>query len=100
MVASTRVLALLPVVPFGLGQGLVFPTVLLWVEELVPADRQGRFSSYVAMVGYVGQFLSPVLFGLVAEPFGIRTGFAVAAGCAGVALAVSSSGYVARQHTL
>jgi len=42
------------VVLFGLGQGLVFPTVLLWVEELVPADRQGQFSSYVAMAGYIG----------------------------------------------
>ena len=78
MVASTRVLALLPVVPFGLGQGLVFPTVLLWVEELVPADRQGRFSSYVAMAGYIGRFLSTRVVRprrrTVRNPYGVRCG--------------------------
>ncbi|MFB6114397.1 MAG: MFS transporter [Halodesulfurarchaeum sp.] len=63
-------LAFVPVMLFGLGQGLVFPTVLLWIEELVPADRQGQFSSYVAMLGYLGQFLSPIIFGPVAARFG------------------------------
>jgi ACDE family multidrug resistance protein len=85
-VAASRVVALAPVVLFGLGQGLVFPTVLLWVEELVPADRQGQFSSYVAMVGYVGQFLAPVAFGPVADAFGVRAVFATAAVGAGAAL--------------
>ncbi|WP_435069312.1 MFS transporter [Haloplanus sp. C73] len=85
-VAASRVVALVPVVLFGLGQGLVFPTVLLWVEELVPADRQGQFSSYVAMVGYVGQFLAPVAFGPVAGAFGVRAVFATAAVGAGAAL--------------
>lgn len=95
-VASSWILAVLPVVLFGLGQGLVFPTVLLWVEELVPADRQGQFSSYVAMAGYVGQFLSPVLFGPVVGPLGIRAVFVVGAGFAGLVLAVSSIRYAIR----
>jgi MFS family permease len=69
---------------------------LLWVEELVPADRQGQFSSYVAMAGYVGQFLSPVLFGLVAGPFSIRAVFAAAAAFAGLALVVSGGRYAVR----
>jgi MFS transporter, ACDE family, multidrug resistance protein len=86
--ASTPVLAVVPVVLFGLGQGLVFPTVLLWVEELVPADRQGQFSSYVAMAGYIGQFLSPILFGVVAGALGVRSVFGAAAGAVGVALLV------------
>lgn len=95
-VASTPVLAVFPVVLFGLGQGLVFPTVLLWVEELVPADRQGQFSSYVAMFGYVGQFLSPVLLGVVAAPFGVRAVFATAAVFAGLVLAISGVRYAMR----
>jgi MFS family permease len=95
-VASAPLLALLPVVLFGLGQGLVFPTVLLWVEELVPTDRQGQFSSYVAMAGYVGQFLSPVLFGLIVGPFGIRAVFAAAAAFAGLTLVVSGGRYTMR----
>jgi len=84
--APTRAVAVAPVVLFGLGQGLVFPTVLLWIEELVPADRQGQFSSYVAIVGYVGQFLAPVAFGPVAGAFGVHAVFATAALGAGVAL--------------
>ncbi|WP_049935445.1 MFS transporter [Haloplanus natans] len=82
--ASSRVVALVPVVCFGLGQGLVFPTVLLWVEDLVPADRQGQFSSYVATFGYVGQFLAPVVFGPVAGAWGVRAVFGVAAAGAGL----------------
>lgn len=85
-VASSRTVALVPVVLFGLGQGLVFPTVLLWVEDLVPPDRQGQFSSYIATVGYLGQFLAPVAFGPVAGAFGVRAVFGVAAAGAGVAL--------------
>ncbi|RJT08056.1 MFS transporter [Halococcus sp. IIIV-5B] len=94
-IASTPVPAVLPVVLFGLGQGLVFPTVLLWVEELVPADKQGQFSSYVAMAGYIGQFLSPVLFGVVAGPFGVRGVFVAAALFAGVALVATGVRYAA-----
>lgn len=78
-VASSPAFAVVPMVLYGLGQGLVFPTVLLWVEELVPRSYQGRFSSYVAMAGYVGQFLSPVLFGPVVAAFGVRAVFASAA---------------------
>lgn len=96
-VASSEIIAVLPVVLFGIGQGLVFPTVLLWVEELVPADKQGQFSSYVAMAGYVGQFLSPVLFGLVASPFGVRAVFAAAAGFAVISLAVAGTKYALKE---
>lgn len=94
-VASTRYLAIVPVLLFGLGQGLVFPTVMLWVEELVPTDRQGQFSSYIAMAGYTGQFLSPVLFGVVAGPFGTRSVFVAAAVFAGVSFLGSGVQYVA-----
>lgn len=69
-VVGSPVIAAVPVMLFGLGQGLVFPTVLLWIEELVPADRQGQFSSYIAMLGYLGQFLSPIAFGPVATRLG------------------------------
>ncbi|MCL7418838.1 MAG: MFS transporter, partial [Halalkalicoccus sp.] len=87
-VASSALLAVVPMVLYGLGQGLVFPTVLLWVEELVPREYQGRFSSYVAMAGYIGQFLSPILFGPVVAGFGIRGVFASAAVAVGAGLLV------------
>ena len=88
IVAGSAWMAAVPVVLFGLGQGLVFPTALLWVEELVPVGRQGQFSSYIAMFGYVGQFLSPILFGPVASGFGVTAVFGTAAGVVGLVFGV------------
>ncbi|WP_233263357.1 MFS transporter [Halorhabdus sp. CUG00001] len=94
-IAESPLVAILPVVLFGLGQGLVFPTAMLWVEELVPPDRKGQFSSYIAMFGYVGQFLSPVLFGPVAAGFGVAAVFGVAAGVVATLLVGTAVWYLA-----
>ncbi|MDF9746989.1 MFS transporter [Natrinema salsiterrestre] len=84
-VVGTAVGAALPVILFGLGLGLVFPSTFAWVEAFAPADRQGQFSSYVASFGYTGQFLSPVLFGALVPFAGVEGVFAAAAAVAGVA---------------
>lgn len=68
-----------PVVLLGLGTGLVFPATFGWIEALAPPGRQGALSSYVASAGYLGQFVSPLLFGAVVPIFGIRGVFGVAA---------------------
>ncbi|MDS0474496.1 MFS transporter [Natrinema sp. 1APR25-10V2] len=81
---GTAVGAALPVVLFGLGLGLVFPSTFAWVEAFAPPDRQGQFSSYLASVGYTGQFLSPVAFGLAVPLAGVRGVFFAAATVAGV----------------
>ncbi|MFB6354842.1 MAG: MFS transporter [Halobacteriales archaeon] len=86
LVSASPTIAFAPVVLFGLGLGLVFPTALLWVEELVPTARQGQFSSYVAMAGYVGQFLAPILFGPVAAVVGAVGVFVTAAAVVAAAL--------------
>lgn len=90
--ALTLVLAasVLWLVAFGLGLGVVFPSVSSWIESLVPAERQGQFSSYAAMAGYTGQFVSPVVFGLLVTPFGVR-GVFTAAGVAAAVGIVSAS---------
>jgi len=77
--ADSALAAVPPVVCFGLGLGLVFPSAFAWVESLAPTDRQGQFSSYLASAGYVGQFLSPVVFGPVIPAFGVRGVFGAAA---------------------
>ncbi|UCF56082.1 MAG: MFS transporter, partial [Deltaproteobacteria bacterium] len=41
---------------FGIGQGMVLPTLMVWVGALVPISFRGRISSYLATFGYVGQF--------------------------------------------
>ncbi len=89
----TPAAAFAPVILFGLGLGVVFPSAFAWVETLAPTEKQGQFGSYVAMAGYVGQFLAPVVFGPFVAPFGIRGVFAAAGATAAVgfvALAVVS----------
>jgi ACDE family multidrug resistance protein len=82
-VADSPLAAVPPVVGFGFGLGLVFPSAFAWIEALAPVDRQGQFSSYLASAGYVGQFLSPVLFGPLIPLFGVRGVFGAAAVAAG-----------------
>ena len=82
---GTALGAAVPVILFGLGIGLVFPSTFAWVEAFAPPARQGQFSSYVASFGYTGQFLSPVLFGALVPLAGIRGVFVAAAAVAGLA---------------
>ena len=84
-VVQTAAAAMVPVVLFGLGLGLVFPSTFAWVEQFAPPDRQGQFSAYVASFGYTGQFLSPLIFGPLVPLAGVRGVFAVAAATAGLA---------------
>lgn len=80
-----------PVLALGVGTGLVFPSAFAWVEALAPRDRQGSLASYIASAGYLGQFLSPLAFGLVVPVAGVRGVFgaaALAAGLGGVVLGV------------
>jgi MFS family permease len=85
-VVETAVTAMVPVVLFGLGLGLVFQSTFAWVEQFAPRDRQGQFSAYVASVGYTGQFVSPLLFGPLVPLVGARGVFGAAAVAAGVGL--------------
>lgn len=83
--------AAVPVLALGVGTGLVFPSAFAWVEALSPPDRQGSLASYIASAGYLGQFLSPLAFGVVVPVAGVRGVFgaaALAAGLGGVVLGV------------
>jgi MFS family permease len=65
---------------FGVSQGLIMPTVMVWVGAVVPARFRGRFSSYLGTFGFVGQFLSPILFAPVFVSFGFKGVFLTGAG--------------------
>ena len=65
---------------FGVSQGLIMPTVMVWIGEAVPPYFRGRFSSYLGTFGFVGQFLSPILFAPVFMVVGLRGVFLVGAG--------------------
>jgi MFS family permease len=75
---------------FGVSQGLIMPTVMVWVGDAVPATYRGRFSSYLGSFGFLGQFLSPILFAPVFIWAGLKgvfmTGAAVGAAWLGLVL--------------
>jgi len=65
---------------FGVSHGLILPTVMVWIGNAVPLSFRGRFSSYLGTSGFIGQFLSPILFAPVMIAAGIRGVFMVGAG--------------------
>ena len=69
---------------FGIGQGMVFPAVMVWVGEIVPISFRGRIISYLITFGVIGQFLSPVLFAPVVLLLGFNGVFLVAGGICAV----------------
>jgi MFS family permease len=69
---------------FGVSQGLIMPTVMVWVGAVVPPSFQGRFSSYLGTFGFIGQFLSPILFAPVFMQLGFKGVFLTGAGVGAV----------------
>ena len=57
---------------FGVSHGLILPTVMVWIGNVVPLSFRGRFSAYLGTSGFIGQFLSPILFAPVMIAAGIR----------------------------
>ncbi len=75
--ARSQLTIMLSVFFLGTGQGLIMPTVMAWIGEVVPASFRGRFSSYLGTFGFMGQFLSPILLAPALIHFGIRNVFTV-----------------------
>ena len=80
---GSRVIAM-AVALFGVSQGLILPTVMVWIGQAVPPSFRGRFSSYLGTFGFIGQFLSPILFAPVFMLVGLRGLFLVGAGVGAV----------------
>lgn len=70
---------ILSVLILGAGQGLIRPTVMAWIGDVVPISFRGRFSSYLGTSGYLGQFLAPILLAPALIHLGIRGVFTVSA---------------------
>lgn len=65
---------------FGVSQGLNLPTVMVWIGDVVPPSFRGRFSSYLGTFGFIGQFLSPIVFAPVFMLVGLKGVFLAGAG--------------------
>jgi len=77
--ATSLWIAILAICLYGIGQGMVIPSVAVWAGELVPMSFRGRITSYLATFGYVGQFLSPIVFNPVASSLNVHSVYWVVA---------------------
>jgi MFS family permease/predicted transcriptional regulator len=59
---------------------ILLPTVMVWIRDIVPPAFRGRFSSYLGTFGFIGQFLSPILFAPILIMAGLKGVFVVGAG--------------------
>ncbi len=84
--STTTAVIVIAIACFGTGQGMVFPTIPLWIGETVPASFRGRFSSYIGTAGFMGQFLSPIIFSPVLVLVGLNGIFLVVAGTSALVL--------------
>ena len=73
---------------FGIGQGMVSPSCMVWIGEVVPLSFRGRIISYLGTFGFIGQFLSPVIFAPVVLTMGLEGVFLVAGTACGVLLVI------------
>ena len=76
---DSRIIAM-SIALFGVSQGLILPTVMVWIGDVVPLSFRGRFSSYLGTFGFIGQFLSPILFAPILIKVGLPGVFMVGAG--------------------
>jgi len=80
------------VILFGIGAGMVLPTVMVMVGDIGPLSFRGRISSYLGSSGFLGQFLSPIIFAPIISLIGLSGIFQVSAGvCAVLFLVVLMS---------
>lgn len=73
---------------FGVGAAMVMPAVTVLIGDSAPAEQQGRATAMSGMAVFAGQFASPLLLGPVVDSTSTQTGYAGAAGVAGVLLLV------------
>ena len=78
LVSNTLIVALALVLA-GIGHGLLLPAIYLWVTEIAPPAVRGKAVSYTTSSAYLGQFLSPVIFGSVFVVLGFSTSFLITA---------------------
>lgn len=66
----------------------MLPTVMVWLGDITPPSYRGRMSSYLGTFGFVGQFVSPLLFAPFVD-YGLDNVFLMAAICCISLLAIS-----------
>ena len=69
---------LVTLILFGIGQGIIMPTVNLWVGELTKTCVRGRMISYLTTFLFLGQFLPPIIFNPIFSALSFKGVFLIA----------------------
>ncbi len=77
---SSGLLIVASIVLFGIGQGMILPAVMVWAGEIAPISFRGRIISYLGTFGFIGQFLSPIIFRPAVLLLGLNSVFPIAGG--------------------
>lgn len=77
----------------GLGMGLIMAAVPARIGEAVPGPARGRAMAYMSSLLLLGQFISPLLLGPLAGPFGTRAVFLTAAAISALATAAIAAAF-------
>ncbi|MBU1248036.1 MAG: MFS transporter [Proteobacteria bacterium] len=77
---------ILPVLFFGLGQGLNIPTLMTVLTALAPMEQRAAFMAANGMILRLSQTVAPMLMALFYVAFGIQAVFWAGAGAAGLML--------------
>lgn len=83
---ASSTLMLTAAVVFGVGMGLVVPTLTVQVGEHSPAEVRGQATALLASVTFAGQVLAPLALGPVHAATSVRGAFLTAATLAAVTL--------------
>lgn len=63
----------------GLGQGLMLPNAMSWMQAVAPPASRARLSGFLVAAVFLGQFLSPFLSKPVGDRLGLAGEFGAAA---------------------
>ncbi len=86
--ATNYAMTLLGCALTGLGQGLMLPNAMTWMQSIAPPALRGRLTGYLVSAIFFGQFLSP----LITKPLGDRVGIAAEFGIAALLMVVLGAG--------
>jgi len=78
--STNSLMIILSLTIFGIANGLMLPSVMVWLGSVVPPSFRGRLGSYLGTLGFIGQFLSPIVFAPVLVLLGLKGVFMVGAG--------------------
>ncbi len=78
--APTYAIVILGLLLAGSGLGLLLPNMNLWLNAKTPPAQRGQILGGLTSCIFLGQFASPLVVQPIAQTFGLKSAYAIAAG--------------------